>query len=54
MGNGDPRGSIKAILASIIFVSKQTLQDIKVGEMCILKRLNTWIWMVKLHIYLNL
>ncbi|KAF3435125.1 hypothetical protein FNV43_RR22212 [Rhamnella rubrinervis] len=34
---------------AIIFVSRQALKDIKIGETCIPKGVNIWIWLLELH-----
>ncbi|XP_060673794.1 cytochrome P450 714C2-like [Ziziphus jujuba] len=33
----------------VIFVSRQALEDVKVGEMLVPKGVNIWIWMLELH-----
>ncbi|XP_048323781.2 cytochrome P450 714C2 [Ziziphus jujuba] len=34
---------------AVIFVSRQALEDVKVGEMLVPKGVNIWIWMLELH-----
>ncbi|KAH7542490.1 hypothetical protein FEM48_Zijuj02G0079500 [Ziziphus jujuba var. spinosa] len=36
-------------ISSVIFVSRQALEDVKVGEMRVPKGVNIWIWMLELH-----
>ncbi|KAH7514230.1 hypothetical protein FEM48_Zijuj11G0066700 [Ziziphus jujuba var. spinosa] len=46
-----PKSEVPAVAAMwvVIFVSRKALENIKVGEMWVLKGVYIWIWMLELH-----